>query len=48
MDIKSRNTEKKSKQQICRLNDFLSFQYLQNKYKLIKSFIQLKYLDSTT
>ena len=25
MEIKSRKTEKKLKQQICRLNDFLSF-----------------------
>ena len=31
MDIKSRNTEKKMKQQIYHLNDFLSFQYLQNR-----------------
>ena len=28
MEIKSIKTEKKLKQQICRLNDFLSFQYL--------------------
>ena len=35
MDIKSRNTEKKLKQQICRLNDFLSF--LSNIYRINKT-----------
>ena len=48
MDIKSRNAEKKLKEQICRLNDFWSF--LSNIYRInkTKSFIQLEYLDLTT
>ena len=36
MNIKSRNTEKKLKQQICRLNDFLSF--LSNIYRINKTY----------
>ena len=36
MDIKSRNTEKKLKQQICRFNDFLSF--LSNIYRIYKTY----------
>ena len=36
MDIRSRNTEKKLKQQICRLNDFLSF--LSNIYRISKTY----------
>ena len=36
MDIKSRNTEKKLKQQIYRLNDFLSF--LSNIYRINKTY----------
>ena len=35
MDIKSRNTEKKLKQQICHLNDFLSF--LSDIYRMNKT-----------
>ena len=37
MDIKSRNTEKKLKQQISRLNDFLSF--LSNIYRINKTYL---------
>ena len=36
MDIKSRNTETKLKQQIWRLNDFLSF--LSNIYRINKAY----------
>ena len=36
MDIKSRNTEKKLKQQIYRLNDFFSF--LSNIYRINKTY----------
>ena len=36
MDIKSRITEKKLKQQICRLNDFLFF--LSNIYRINKTY----------
>ena len=36
MNIKIRNTEKKLKQQICRLNDFLSF--LSNIYRINKTY----------
>ena len=48
MDIKSRKIEKKLKQQICRLNNFLSFLLFSRvEIKLIKSFVQLKNLDLT-
>ena len=36
MDIKSRNRDKKLKQQICRLNDFLSL--LSNIYRINKTY----------
>ena len=44
MEIKSRQAEKKLKQQIGRLNDFLSFlsKSFRIERKLIKSFVQLK------
>ena len=53
MEIKSRKTEKKLNQQICRLNDFLSIYlsfpiFSRIERKLIKSFFQLKDLDLST
>ena len=50
MEIKSRKTNKKLKQQVCRLNDsYLSFPIFSRvEIKLIKSFVQLKNPDLTT